>query len=235
MPRLVWGFLGIIIAAGCAKPAPLVKVRPAAATTSSAPTEGAVAQSEGVPAADGTAPQVDAGNAELATKEEPAEPSGANRVELKLEGIRLFVPASWRQVKPQTNIVDAEFELPHVDGDEHDGRLTLMFSGGDPQEVVANRTAEFLHDPEHPPKVASLPIGDVEARWVDLRGEWKGPSFRRPTEPRANYRMLLVIIPFTPHSSFYAKLTGPQETIAAREAEFRAFVESAQLTPPGFE
>jgi hypothetical protein len=235
MTRIVWTLIGccVLTAYGCSKPASTRKiVLPAAGTGAAA----ATAETETKPEA---APIEAAGSLETREAEASvaAEASAADRdgpTELKLDGIRFIVPASWRKVKPQTNIVEAEFELPHVEGDEHDGRLTLMFSGGDPQEVIANRTAEFLHDPDHPPKVESLRAGDATGSWVDLRGEWKGPAFR-PVEPRPEYRMLLVIIPFTAHSSFYAKLTGPRETIAVRENEFREFVESAQITPPGFE
>ncbi|HTI50482.1 MAG TPA: hypothetical protein VL475_06005, partial [Planctomycetaceae bacterium] len=135
---------------------------------------------------------------------------------------------------PQTYIVEAEFELPRIEGDEYDGRLTLMSSGGDPREVMANRTAEFVQEPDHRPAVETMRIADVDATWLDVRGQWKGPTFR-PVDPRDDYRMILVIIPFTPHSAFYVKLTGPRETIAAREHEFLQFVQSARLTPPGEE
>lgn len=234
MKRIVWTLIGccLVAHAGCSKPASTMNiVRPSTGTGTAATVETETKVEEASVEAAGSqeAPEAAASVAEETPAADRNEP-----VELKLDGIHFVVPASWRQVKPQTNIVEAEFELPHVEGDEHDGRLTLMFSGGDPQEVIANRTAEFLHDPDHPPKVESLRVGDATGSWVDLRGEWKGPSFR-PVEPRPEYRMLLVIIPFTAHSSFYAKLTGPRQTITAHEDDFRKFVESAQITPPGFE
>jgi len=180
--------------------------------------------------------------AEVAAEEMPSEeivaaepPESAESQLLELEGIRFVVPGGWNKVKPQNNIVEAEFELPHLPGDEFDGRLTLMSSGGDPQDVIANRTAEFIREPGSGLTVEPLIIGRIEATWVDLQGEWKGPAFK-PVDPRPDYRMLLVIIPFTERSAFYAKLTGPRETVTAREEEFRAFVQSAQITmpqPPG--
>src|SRR5262245_40234247 len=39
--------------------------------------------------------------------------------ELKLDGIAFVVPGSWKRVKPQTNIIEAEFELPRAAGDEY--------------------------------------------------------------------------------------------------------------------
>ncbi|MSR58012.1 MAG: hypothetical protein EXS05_10090 [Planctomycetaceae bacterium] len=159
----------------------------------------------------------------------PLEQQSAEPVELKLEGISFVIPGGWKAVKPPNRIIEAEFELPHADGDDHDGRLTLMSSGGDPEEAIATRSAEFNREPGVQPQIEKIKVGEIEATWVDLRGEWKGPSFR-PVEPRSDYRMLLVIVPFTSRSAFYAKLTGPQATVAAREQEFRKFIQSAQIT-----
>lgn len=232
MTRNVWGSLcfGLVLACGCSKPTDPANVASAPGGAEQAPDRAVETAPDTEIAATAPASQ----ETEHAADDDSPAAQGNGHVELKLEGIRFRVPGDWRQVKPQTNIVEAEFELPHVDGDEHDGRLTLMFSGGDPDEVISNRTAEFIHDADHPPKLESVMIGETEGRWVDLRGEWKGPSFR-PIEPRPEYRMLLVIIPCTAHSSFYVKLTGPQETIAAHEEHFREFVESARLAQSGYE
>jgi hypothetical protein len=173
-----------------------------------------------------------AGESESAKDDGPRETADDDRPhELLLDqsGISFVVPAGWKRVKPQTNIIEAEFELPRVDGDEYDGRLTLMSSGGNPQEVIATRTAEFRREPGEAATSEKLSIGSFEASLIDLRGEWKGTSFR-PVPPRADYRMLLVIVPFSERSAFYAKLTGPRSTIAAHEEAFREFLRSAKIS-----
>ncbi len=168
-----------------------------------------------------------------APKTEPAPEEAAapdpQELDLKDAGIRFVVPGVWKRVKPETNIIDAEFELARVEGDEYDGRLTLMASGGKPEDVIAIRTGEFKSEPDEPPTTEKLQIGEFEASLVDLRGEWKGTSFR-PMPPRADYRMLLVVIPYTERSAFYAKLTGPRATIAAHEKAFREFLGTAKIT-----
>ncbi|HEY2252721.1 MAG TPA: hypothetical protein VGH74_16720, partial [Planctomycetaceae bacterium] len=78
------------------------------------------------------------------------------------------------------------------------------------------------------PSEEKLEISGIEATLLDLQGEWKGPTFR-PIEPRADYRMLLVIVPFSERSAFYAKLTGPRATVAAHEDEFREILKSAKF------
>lgn len=177
------------------------------------PLEGA----EDMVADDATSTEKDAGSRE-----------GEGPQELKLDGITFAVPGNWKRVKPETNIVEAEFELARAEGDEYDGRLTLMSSGGLPEDTISMRSGEFKFDPGEPAARDKIKLGAIEATVVDLRGEWKGSSFR-PIPPRSDYRMLLVIIPFTERSAFYAKLTGPRATIAAHEDEFRDFLRTAQI------
>ena len=157
-------------------------------------------------------------------KDAAAEPTVLT---LEDTGATFMLPAGWKRVKPETNIVEAEFELPRAEGDEYDGRLTLMSSGGDMAEIMAARKSEFKFDGE-PPVEEKIEVSGTESTLLDLRGEWKGPSFR-PIDPRADYRMLLVIVPFSERSAFYAKLTGPRATVAAHEDEFREFLKSAKI------
>ena len=154
----------------------------------------------------------------------------AESQELTLEesGVSFVLPAGWKRVKPETNIVEAEFELPRAEGDEYDGRLTLMSSGGQVSETMAVRKSEFKFDEGEAPLEEKIEISGIESTLLDLRGEWKGPSFRQ-IEPRADYRMLLVIVPFSERTAFYAKLTGPRATIAAHEEEFLDFLKTAKI------
>ena len=182
-------------------------------------------QSEGPP------PQSEPPLEDMSAQDEPASDAAEGELhELTLEqsGISFVVPEGWKQVKPETNIVEAEFELPRADGDDYDGRLTLMSSGGQVSEAKANRTSEFKFDSGEAPTEEKLEISGIESTLLDLRGEWKGPSFRR-IEPRADYRMLLVIVPFSERAAFYAKLTGPRATVAAHEDEFREFLKTAKI------
>jgi hypothetical protein len=158
------------------------------------------------------------------------EPAGPQELDLKESGISFVAPGSWKRVSPPNKVIEAEFVLPRVDDDEFDGRLTLMSSGGSPLETIATRTGEFKMEPGEQAKQEILSVGGFEAFLVDLRGEWKGPVFQPITPPRADYRMLLLVVPWSERSGFYAKLTGPRTTIAAHEDAFRQFLRSAKIT-----
>lgn len=159
---------------------------------------------------------------------EQVDDPGAREMILEQSPVRLMVPADWRQVKPPNRIVEVAFELPRAEGDESDGRLTLMSASGDPQETIDRRSAEFRRETGDHPIEETVNAGDVEVRLIDLRGEWKDSN--RPSEPRPDFRMLLAIVPLSRGSAFYAKLLGPRATVAAHESEFRKFVRSVKIT-----
>jgi hypothetical protein len=159
-----------------------------------------------------------------------ADASDSRELKLADSGMTFVVPANWKQIKPETNIIEAEFELPRADGDDYDGRLTLMSALGDRQEMIGKRISEFKFDPGESTSQEIMTIGGVEATIVDLRGTWSGPDFRPIKPPREGYRMLYVVVPFGEQSSFFAKLTGPRSTIAAHEDVFREFLKSAKIT-----
>lgn len=183
--------------------------------------------------AEGPPPQSEPPLEEMPAKDDAAvesrEPAAEETV-LTLEetGATFILPAGWKRVKPENKIVEAEFELPRAEGDEYDGRLTLMSSGGQVSETMANRKGEFKFDESEPPVEEKMEVSGIESTLLDLRGEWKGPTFK-PIDPRADYRMLLVIVPFSERAAFYVKLTGPRATIAAHEDEFREFMKSAKI------
>jgi hypothetical protein len=175
-------------------------------------------------------PPLDDDEPKMADTENPGEHAGPRELKLPESPLTFQVPADWKSVTPENKIIEAEFELPRADGDEFDGRLTLMSSGGDRDEVIATRTAEFRAEPGESPSRESISVGGVDSTIVDLRGTWSGPSFRPINPPREGYRMLFIVVPLGERSSFYAKLTGPRGTIAAHEEAFREFLKSAKIS-----
>jgi hypothetical protein len=181
-------------------------------------------------AAEDAPPQSEPPLEEMPAQDESAgdSPAGESVLTLEQSDITFMLPAGWKRVKPDNNVVEAEIELPRAEGDEYDGRLTLMSSGGNVAEIIATRKSEFKFDDGEAPAEEKIEISGFESTLHDLRGEWKGPNFR-PIEPRADYRMLLLVVPFSERAAFYAKLTGPRATIAAHEDEFRDFLKTAKI------
>ena len=148
---------------------------------------------------------------------------------LDLDGVSLIVPEGWQRVDPPTSrIVEAEFAIPKAEGDEFDGRLTIMAAGGGRDDNIGRWRGEFVVESQDDAKTEALTVSGVESTKVDIRGTWKGPSFK-PVPPRENYRMLAVIVPTGQTAAYYVKLVGPKATMAANAEKFDAFVSSMKL------
>lgn len=227
-----WIVLGGVIAVsflvGCVD-SPSAKPTPVATGSASTGTETSSAGNSTTVTTDESAPPIDG--------EEKPKPADGQASELKLEVITFKVPAGWQRVNPPTvRILDAEFTIPRADGDEFDGRLTLMAAGGGLDASIGRWSSEFTQESGLGPKTETLMLGDNEVQWVDIRGTYNGPANRAPgvaaIEPRPDYRMAAVIIPLTSSHAFYIKLTGPKATVLARLDELKDFVRSAKVTLP---
>jgi len=173
--------------------------------------------------------------AEPATASPAAEPAAgaaepkAAAGPLDLDGVSLIVPEGWQRVDPPTSrIVEAEFAIPKAEGDEFDGRLTIMAAGGGRDDNIGRWRGEFVIEGQDDAKTETLTVSGIESTKVDIRGTWKGPSFK-PVPPRDNYRMLAVIVPTGQTAAYYLKLVGPKATMAANAEKFDAFVSSLTL------
>ncbi|MBI5759997.1 MAG: hypothetical protein HZA46_15880 [Planctomycetales bacterium] len=222
------GVIAVGLLTGCSDNPPAIPA-PVATSSASTNTETSPAEkSTTATTADSAAPS----DGEQKTKPTDGQPS-----ELKLEVITFKVPAGWQRVNPPSvRILDAEFTIPRADGDEFDGRLTLMAAGGGLDASIGRWSSEFTQESGLGPKTETLMLGDNEVQWVDIRGTYNGPANRAPgvaaIEPRPDYRMAAVIIPLTPSHAFYIKLTGPKATVVARLDELKDFVRSAKVTLP---
>ena len=148
-------------------------------------------------------------------------------LELAESNLRMSAPAAWKKVPPPTNMIEAEYQIPKTGKDEFDGRLTLMASGGSMDDNLKRWEGEFEEGTMRDSKEESLTLAGKKAKWIERSGVWHGTRFS-PAAPRKNYRLIVVVLPLSDERSFFIKLTGPQETVAAHEAEFRAFVNSVK-------
>ncbi len=141
--------------------------------------------------------------------------------------LQLPVPARWKQVKPRSRIIQYEFSIPAVGDDENPGRMTIMAASGGLEANIARWVGQFQSSEGKPlgedaKKVEKKMISGLEVHLVDLSGDYQdkpggpfGPSVNRP-----NYRMLAAIVPTEGRGTWFIKLYGPQETIAAAKKHF---------------
>ncbi len=134
-------------------------------------------------------------------------------------------PEGWVVVEPASSMIQAEFALPKADGDQSDGRLTVMRAGGSIDANVERWRKQFEELEEKP--IEELDVSGVKVTLVDLsgtfneqRGMMMGPATKRP-----GYQMLGAIIQ-DPEGMLFVKAYGPKNTMAKHAAPFHSFVKS---------
>ncbi len=151
----------------------------------------------------------------------PSAPSGKGE-------LKVAVPEGWI-AKPKGPMLDAEFALPKVEGDENDGRLTVMKARGSIEDNIQRWRDQFEKLEEQP--VEEISVSGTKVTLVDFSGTY---SERRrmmgAATSRPGYRMLAAIIPLS-DGFLFVKGYGPENTMAKYAEDFRAFVET--LASPG--
>ncbi|HZZ73838.1 MAG TPA: hypothetical protein VFE24_16415 [Pirellulales bacterium] len=141
----------------------------------------------------------------------------------------LTAPDKWVRKQPKTRIVDHEFAIPAVEGDQADGRLTVMGAGGAVEDNIARWVGQFEQPDKKDVKKEKKTIAGNEVYLVDISGTYKetagGPFSGGKVVEKPDYRMLAAIITTEKDGNYFVKLYGPSKTIAANEAAFMKMVD----------
>lgn len=163
------------------------------------------------------------------TKQEVAEETVL--LELADGTLRLQAPVAWKSVEPKFNMIEAEFQIPKSDGEDSDGRLTIMASGGGIEGNIERWKGQFS-DPDDGPaseaKIDVIEVAGMKTHMVDMSGSYAdrpdGPS--SPPVFRKNYRMLGAIIETENAGMYFVKFYGGKDTVEANAKRFEAFIKS---------
>ncbi len=155
---------------------------------------------------------------------EPTSKDKEETIEVKLPGITLQIPKSWKKERPTSRLRLAQFSIPAVSGDKQDSELAVFPPfGGSIQANVERWISQF----ESKGRELKMTQGSTEqGRYVlvELTGTYKrpiGPPFARMTQPTPNWKMMAVILSSKEGGNFFLKLTGPQKTVASVSDAFR--------------
>jgi hypothetical protein len=146
-------------------------------------------------------------------------------------------PEGWVAEEPSSGMRLAQYKLPKVEGDEEDASCYVFHFPGAGGSVEANiqRWYGQFDQPDGQPSsaVAKVNKGEVhgfQLTTVDLTGSFK-PSQMGMGQPGdssellPNYRMLGGVVE-TPSGPWFAKLVGPERTVAHWEKSFHEFMGS---------
>ena len=147
-------------------------------------------------------------------------------------------PAGWVVENTTSNMRVAQYKLPKSAGDAEDGSLVLYYFGqgqGGGTQANIDRWISQIHqadgsDSKDKAKSESLTVNGLKVTMVDVSGTYSaemspgsGDFTRKP-----NYRLRAAVIE-TPKGSYFAKLTGPEKTIAHWDQAFRDYINSFQF------
>src|SRR5262249_11842543 len=100
--------------------------------------------------------------------------------EKSFDGIRLSVPAGWREVDlspPQQGFVDARVQIPTPHGDV---TLTCSSNAGGIETNVRRWVGQFHAPAGKPPVIGALDVAGKKATWVDLQGAFDAGPMNAP-------------------------------------------------------
>jgi hypothetical protein len=148
-------------------------------------------------------------------------------------GLTLTAPESWNRKQPRRSAmvqIDAEFAVPAVEGDDEDGRVTMMAAGGSVDDNLQRWFGMFKQPDgsktEDAANVEEKTIAGKTVHLVDVAGKYKAPPFEGGGE-KPDYRMLAAIVEMGA-TNYFVKFYGPAKTVAENEDGFRAMIEGME-------
>ncbi len=168
---------------------------------------------------------------------------GGDKAPVAMEGgkavvgpLRLAVPKSWSN-QPAGGMRKAQWEIPGSKGAASAGLIVYFFGGGGAGSVEDNLARwHGQFQPEEgakavEPKTEKKTVAGMNVTMTEVTGRYVASMTPGASEKNDEAGwMLLGAIVETPMGPYYFKLTGPKATVTAARKDFRALVDTAQLS-----
>lgn len=146
--------------------------------------------------------------------------------------LTLQAPEAWVRKEPKAKIVEHEFAITAAAGDETPGRVIMMSAGGSVQANMDRWVGQFTQAAGAAADTRQKEVAGTQIHTIDLSGTYKdrpqGPM--GPVVEKPDYRMLGAIIVTPGSGSYFVKLYGPANTVAAQETAFHAMLDGLTKT-----
>jgi hypothetical protein len=150
--------------------------------------------------------------------------------QIKVDDLKMTVPAAWKQQRPANKLRKAQFQVPPAKGDKEAVELVVYEFPGGGGGAGANiqRWIGQFQSKGRKAKVTQGMAPQGKYVVVDISGTYNqpiGPPIRRMSKPLPNARMLAVILLVTEAKKvYYIKFAGGGKTVSANAAAFRASI-----------
>jgi hypothetical protein len=152
--------------------------------------------------------------------------------------LRYKVPEGWTVEKPTSEMRFAQYKLPKAAGDGEDGLLIVYYFGkgqGGTPEANIERWINQVKQPNgsasnDKAKIEKQTVNGLQVTTLDLLGNYSGgmSADSAPQDSKSIYRLRGAIIE-TPKGSYFAKLTGPEKTVAHWDRTFNDYIHSFEF------
>lgn len=152
--------------------------------------------------------------------------------------LKYKVPEGWVVEKPTSSMRAAQYRLPKAGGDLEDATLVLYYFGqgqGGTTEANIDRWINQMQQPDgrsskEKSKSETLTVNGLKVTTVDVLGTYAAEMTpgQGNISSHANYRLRGAVVE-TPKGSYFAKLVGPEQTVAHWDEAFNSYVRSFEF------
>jgi hypothetical protein len=152
--------------------------------------------------------------------------------------LRYKIPAGWITEHPTSSMRAAQYKLPKTEGDADDASLVLYYfgagQGGSVQANIDRWIGQMVQTDGSPSKdrakTEMLTVNGLKVTTLDLSGTYTAEM--SPGSGTANnkgsYRLRAAVVE-TPKGAYFAKLIGPEKTVAHWDQGFLDYVKSFEF------
>ncbi len=150
--------------------------------------------------------------------------------EVKANALRLQVPESWKQVRSNSQMRAAQFDVPAKDEQGEGAELVVFYFGGGATGGTEANIERWIGQFQEKGREVKLSRGEFkqgEYIVADISGTWKkpdGPPFARKTIDKPNSRVINVIAIVTDGGEkdhYFLKLSGPDKLVKSQAKALR--------------
>ena len=152
--------------------------------------------------------------------------------------LKYTVPSGWVVEHPTSSMRVAQYKLPKAAGDLEDGSLVLYYFGqgqGGSTQANIDRWVNQMQQPDGKPskdkaKFDTTTVNGLRVTTVDVGGTYSAEMSpgSGTFSNNANYRLRAAVIE-TPKGSYFAKLVGPEKTVAQWDQAFTDYLKSFEF------
>ena len=146
---------------------------------------------------------------------------------VKVKDVMLEIPHTWKQSTPKSRFRAGQFQIPTAEGDTESGELVMYYfgsSGGGSVDANVKRWIGQFQSTGRNAKTTSGTSTQGPYVLVTVTGTYNkpiGPPILQKTKPMPEARMMAVILKVKNKGNYFLKLTGPEKTVTAADADFR--------------